>query len=63
MKNDVELKPCPFCGGTVKMEYIGFAGSMPIAFVQCPKCGACVSFKGKERVATAVKIWNRRDSK
>ena len=51
----MELKPCPFCGGAVKIR-IGFGG---ITYLYCD-CGAVVSFKGKESKGKATEAWNRR---
>lgn len=53
-----KLKPCPFCGGRVKMVNGIIAGT--IVFV-CEKCGADVMFFGTEKDKDkAVKAWNRR---
>lgn len=54
-----ELKPCPFCGGTVH-RMIGFGG---LNFFKCTKCGAVVSFDNDYYNAhrdEAVNAWNRR---
>ena len=57
-----ELKNCPFCGGKVK-KYMGFGG---IEFLNCQKCGACISLKdvsGKSaQVADTDGAFNRRVS-
>lgn len=54
---DDKLKPCPFCGGRVKMIN-GMLGT--IMFI-CEKCGADVMFFGVEQDKDkAVKAWNRR---
>ena len=50
----MELKPSPFCGGTVRI-HIGFGG---ITYIYCD-CGAVVSFKGKESKGKATEAWNR----
>ena len=52
-----KLKPCPFCGGTVK-KFIGpYKGTM--LFI-CSKCGADVCFYGAEYEPKATEAWNRR---
>lgn len=49
-----KLLPCPFCGGKASIVLTP-SGLMMIL---CDKCGATVSFQGKEkRPATG---WNRR---
>ena len=56
MKN--ELKPCPFCGGKVRMVIAPLMGTR--AFI-CDKCGADVMFYGAEKdTQKAVIAWNRR---
>lgn len=55
--NNEKLKPCPFCGGTVK-KFIGpYKGTM--LFI-CSKCGADVCFYGAEYEPKATEAWNRR---
>ena len=55
-----ELKNCPFCAGKVK-KHMGFGG---IKFIDCQKCGVCISFKdvsGKSaQVAGTDGAFNRR---
>lgn len=57
--NDEHLTYCPFCGENhVKMVHgIGIRGWQ--MFVQCPKCGATVSFDCKYR-EDVEEAWNRR---
>ena len=53
-----QLKPCPFCGGKVKM--VNGIIARTIVFI-CEKCGADVMFFGAEKNKDkAVKAWNRR---
>ncbi len=49
MKSKINVKPCPFCGGAVKI-YRGFDN---IIFFRCDntKCRALVSFGGNKQVA------------
>ena len=56
-----ELKKCPFCGGTARMER---AGNIGLYIVHCTLCGAEVSFfrcnaadRTQEKV---IEAWNRR---
>lgn len=58
MSEETKLKPCPFCGGEVKMT----GGLLtPIYMVYCEKCGMRTSFEpASERRATTVAAWNRR---
>lgn len=54
-----ELKPCPFCGGRVKVV-IGFGG---LHFFKCRGCGAVVSFDTdyyNKNKSKAKEAWNRR---
>lgn len=55
MSNDVELKPCPFCGAKV-----GYYQGFMLTGIHCAKCGAMVSFVGKEKKDKAWQAWNRR---
>lgn len=57
----MELKPCPFCGGTVKRA-IGFNG---LNFFKCfnKGCGAVVSFDNdyyNTHTNEAINAWNER---
>lgn len=53
-----KLKKCPFCGNE-KIEFVGFL----VPFINCDKCGAVVSFRGKEKPEQTVQEWNKRDIK
>ena len=67
MKNNTELKPCPFCGGRVYTETrtfpAGYGLTSTITYALCDKCGVCVSFRGKESKKLTEKAWNRRADK
>ena len=56
-EQDIVLKPCPFCGGTVNIVVGPYKGT--IMFV-CKKCGADVCFYGAEYEPKATQAWNRR---
>ena len=60
---NIELKPCPFCGGTGELKHRAFLGGS-YAFIQCKQChcttdGICsdTSYCADEKAAEA---WNRR---
>lgn len=58
VKNDIELKPCPFCGSKkVKKVTSPLQGTQ--MFI-CANCGADVCFYGAEHEPKATKAWNRR---
>ena len=67
MKKDVELKPCPFCGGEVCMERRDYApreiNSVLSTEAQTDYWVACSCGVGTglyKRAADAAAIWNRR---
>lgn len=64
MEKEIELLPCPFCGGP------GYLCQIPSAsggdrFIWVAKCsaeeGCGVKFLGCSRKVDAIKEWNRRD--
>lgn len=70
-ENEISLRPCPFCGGEAKVEFVGSWGNGYI-LVKCQTCGAQAGkqYYGGERVEipledtvggkSASEIWNRR---
>lgn len=64
MKNNTELKPCPFCGNEVytatRTFPVGYGLTSTMSYILCYKCGACVSFTGKEPKKLTEKAWNER---
>lgn len=57
-----ELKPCPFCGGKVKMK----KGLCELLFFECAKCKAVIAFDDDTcnlHTEKAIECWNRRASK
>ncbi len=66
-----KLKPCPFCGGSAKIEYdretMGMGECPEVAFVICENCGCKTKnyyiggyYGSKDNEKNAVKMWNRR---
>ena len=57
MANDkqVELVPCPFCGGDAERMHNVFGSTY---YVECNRCRATT--KVCTRMTDAVKAWNRR---
>lgn len=61
---DIELKPCPFCGGKrIRLGKVGFDE----VFAECEKCGVCIYggividvITDKQKRSAAVELWNRR---
>ena len=51
-----KLKPCPFCGGEVKI----MDGALFTKMFVGENCGADVCFYGAEREPKAIEAWNRR---
>ena len=57
MKNDIELKPCPFCGETP--TYGSYRNpALGAWYVSCPACHGCGPMEGSKREAEVS--WNRR---
>lgn len=56
--NEIELKPCPFCGG----EAIIYYPSHNTVGVLCSrwKCGAIISMCGARNLDKVAERWNRR---
>lgn len=55
--NEIELKPCPFCGGKAR-KFSGFIAG--VTMIVCNNCRAKVSFSGKEQEQETVNAWDRR---
>lgn len=54
MKNNTELKPCPFCGGKADIHQAYDSSYC----VQCNVCGATTLYNSKKFVV--IRKWNRR---
>ena len=62
----IELKPCPFCGGEARLEYVLTGYRKYYVYCSNFDCGVRTKFvevsgdyAAKEKAAT---IWNRRES-
>lgn len=53
--SDIELKPCPFCGGEAEM--LNYSESEWLVY--CPACGGAVE-KWRKTEAEAIEQWNTR---
>lgn len=55
-----DLKPCPFCGGEVKLE-TGWADAVSVFYsFDCDNCGMYCSFNDCAPKEDAIEAWNRR---
>lgn len=55
-----ELKPCPFCGGEVKMDNEQITATITVDYFICEKCGATVHFEYADKTAESIEAWNTR---
>lgn len=53
-----DLKPCPFCGGEVKLNYVGGDSYIPYYFISCKECG-CKQASSIHKEAV-INAWNTR---
>ena len=55
----IKLKPCPFCGGRVKIRY-----KQPFNWIECKLCEVSMvrvdSYGQRDREKDLVDTWNRR---
>ena len=59
LTKDPSLEPCPFCGGTVKLNHQMLM--IELYSIECPRCGAHVFFYYSEHSrAGMIAAWNRR---
>lgn len=63
--NDVELKPCPFCGGTaeVKERYRKGIANRKMYWVSCKRCQVTQAYDnlhGYNTKEKAIRVWNWR---
>ncbi len=63
MKNNIELKSCPFCAGVARVKHVMPFG---ICFIECSSCGASTrNIKPElpdksQREKVAAELWNKR---
>lgn len=60
MNTNEQLKPCPFCGSGVHLEYPIVVGNDRYYRVVCDNCPATIGFYETE--AEVIKVWNRRNT-
>lgn len=57
--SDLNLKPCPFCGGIAKMRI-----RRPMTVIYCKNCDAAISYcdyyEEGDSKDKAIEAWNRR---
>ena len=61
MNMDAKLDPCPFCGGSARLEMP--ATSIGLPEIRCRMCGAAVKFRGCEEWSETPGKWNARNEK
>lgn len=61
MTDEIELKPCPFCGGKAKLESNDYGGK-PLWTVRCRWAGGgvYVATIDADTPQKAAELWNRR---
>ena len=60
--SEVELKPCPFCGGT-DLDYGIYTGTLRgFDYVECQDCGGKINAIHKPKLISAEELWNKRAS-
>ena len=57
--DEIELKPCPFCGGDAEMQQGKYQG-LRTFYVSCLGCGARTDLEYDEEFA--ADLWNERVS-
>lgn len=62
--SEIELKPCPFCGGEAHLFAMETIGTGVAYFVRCvgnkSKCAGPIRTKYCDTEERAVEVWNRR---
>lgn len=53
---NVELKPCPFCGGEARID----EGMRGYPCILCGTCGASSDYASTDDVSEAITAWNTR---
>lgn len=58
---EMNLKPCPFCGGEARLTYSTDNHRKPYVTCDTPKCPGCNPYQWHFRTETeAIEAWNRR---
>lgn len=61
MTDEIELKPCPLCGGKAELETDAEAeGDGCWSYVYCMQCYATVFGDGYDGAEKAIGAWNER---
>ena len=57
--SEIELKPCPFCGGEAKLKAVGDYNSLYVYV--CKLCGKtpALTYEARDTAKNAAKTWNR----
>ena len=63
--SDMELKPCPFCGGEAvineipphKHTFVNMPDCEGFTYIECTGCGCTI---GADTTQQAIEAWNRR---
>ena len=60
-----ELKPCPFCGGKARADYVDLVQQREIHwYVYCTSCHTKTErFTDKDSYENAIAAWNKREEK
>ena len=62
---NIELKPCPFCGGEAQIRPLMYQGKGPVAAISgrtivCTQCYVILASSWACDVFQAAEAWNRR---
>ena len=62
MTDEIEIKPCPFCGGKAKLLKDEFGGTSDWWYAACGNldCGIRAETADRPTPQEAAKLWNRR---
>lgn len=60
MSKEIELKPCPFCGGVAKISKQNHREYLPTYYARCTTYSCRIETPQKATEKEAIIIWNRR---